>query len=164
MAEIRNRKSSPSVDDYVAITADGKIKKKIIREGWGKAPQLQQYVRVHYTGMLTDTTIFDSSKKRGIAFVFQLGAGEVIRGWDICVATMRVGEICVVEIDSEYGYREKRVGKIPPNSKLHFNIELLSSTTWNPVVIIGVALYSAIFIGIISLFVAYYYYYRKLQS
>ena len=85
-------------------------------------------VEVHYTGYLTDGTVFDSSVPRKRPFTFELGAGRVIQGWDEGVAGMMVGGKRKLVIPAKLGYGERRAGKIPPNSTLIFTIELLSFT------------------------------------
>jgi FKBP-type peptidyl-prolyl cis-trans isomerase len=85
-------------------------------------------VEVHYTGYLTDNSVFDTSLKRARPFTFELGAGRVIKGWDEGVAGMKVGGKRKLVIPAKMGYGERRAGKIPPNSTLVFAIELLSFT------------------------------------
>lgn len=85
-------------------------------------------VEVHYTGYLTDGTVFDSSVPRKRPFTFELGAGRVIQGWDEGVAGMKVGGKRKLVIPAKLGYGERRAGKIPPNSTLIFTIELLGFT------------------------------------
>jgi FKBP-type peptidyl-prolyl cis-trans isomerase FkpA len=91
-------------------------------------------VRVHYTGWLYDPTAgnqrgrkFDSSKDRGQPFHFNLGGGEVIRGWDEGVQGMKVGGTRVLTIPPELGYGARGAGGvIPPNATLVFEVELLA--------------------------------------
>lgn len=83
---------------------------------------------MHYTGTLdSDGTQFDSSRDRGDPFTFTLGQGQVIKGWDASVATMKKGERSTVIIRGDYGYGETgSPPKIPANATLRFDIELLS--------------------------------------
>ncbi len=83
-------------------------------------------VTVHYIGLLSDGTKFDSSVDRGQPFVFMLGAGEVIKGWDEGVVGMKVGGTRVLGIPAELAYGDRQVGPIPPNSPLFFQVQLLS--------------------------------------
>lgn len=82
-------------------------------------------VKVHYVGTLPDGTEFDSSRKRGEPFEFTLGGGQVIKGWDKGIAGMKVGEKKKLVIPPEDGYGSRPMGKIPPNSTLHFDVELM---------------------------------------
>ena len=97
-----------------------------IQVGDGDIAAVGQQVRVHYTGWLTNGTKFDSSVDRGQPFVFPLGAGRVIRGWDQGVAGMAVGGKRKLTIPPELGYGARGAGGvIPPNATLVFEVELL---------------------------------------
>jgi FKBP-type peptidyl-prolyl cis-trans isomerase FkpA len=107
------------------MTASG-LQIEKITEGGGQAPKAGDTVRVHYTGWLTDGTKFDSSVDRGRPFEFTLGRGQVIRGWDEGVATMKVGDKVRLTIPPEMGYGARgAAGAIPPNATLVFEVELL---------------------------------------
>lgn len=94
--------------------------------GTGPYPQARQTVVVHYTGHLEDGTKFDSSLDRGQPFVFQVGVGKVIKGWDEGLLTMRVGGKRTLTIPPHLGYGQRGAGNvIPPNATLIFDIELL---------------------------------------
>ena len=84
-------------------------------------------VTVHYTGWLIDGTKFDSSIDRGQPFVFSLGAGQVIQGWDRGVRGMQVGGVRKLTIPPELAYGDRPVGGglIPANSTLVFEVQLL---------------------------------------
>ena len=86
-------------------------------------------VSVHYEGWLPNGTKFDSSRDRDDPFVFRLGAGLVIGGWDEGVAGMRVGGIRKLVIPPDLAYGAAGAGSsIPANATLVFDIELLSVT------------------------------------
>jgi len=115
------------MSDQINVTPDGKVKKVILREGTGDFPKDGQVVEVHYTGTLTDGSKFDSSRDRNEPFTFTLGKSEVIKGWDVGVASMKQGELSKFTIDSEYGYGPEGSDPIPPNATLIFEIEFLSA-------------------------------------
>ena len=94
--------------------------------GDGAAAASGQQVTVHYTGWLTNGTKFDSSKDRNDPFVFPLGAGRVIKGWDEGVQGMKVGGKRKLTIPPALGYGARGAGGvIPPNATLVFEVELL---------------------------------------
>lgn len=110
---------------------DQGLKKKLIKEGQGwETPENGDEVEVHYTGTLLDGTQFDSSRDRGTPFKFTLGQGQVIKGWDQGIKTMKKGENSLFTIPSELAYGESgSPPTIPPNATLQFDVELLSWTS-----------------------------------
>ena len=104
-----------------------------LRTGTGAEAQSGSVVTVHYTGWLYDARAsetkgakFDSSRDSGRPFQFQLGAGQVIKGWDQGVAGMKVGGQRRLIIPSSLGYGERGAGGvIPPGAALVFDVELL---------------------------------------
>lgn len=107
------------------------LKKKLVKEGEGwDTPSAGDEVEVHYTGTLVDGTQFDSSRERGTPFKFKLGQGQVIKGWDEGIKTMKKGENAVFTIPPELAYGESgSPPTIPPNATLQFDVELLSWTS-----------------------------------
>lgn len=106
----------------------GKLGIKDLVVGKGPMPKAGQTVEVQYTGRLTDGTKFDSSYDSGRPYSFVLGEGNVIEGWDEGLKTMRVGGKRQLTVPPSLGYGPAGTpdGKIPPNSTLIFDIELLS--------------------------------------
>ena len=103
------------------------VKVEIFQEGEGDEAVAGKTVVVHYAGILTDGTLFDTSLERD-PFAFVLGSGQVIPGWDIGVAGMKIGEIRRLTIPSELGYGARGAGgAIPPNADLIFDVELLAT-------------------------------------
>lgn len=103
---------------------------EITKTGSGKVAETGKRVQVHYTGWLNEGgkkgRKFDSSLDRGKPFVFPLGQGMVIRGWDEGVQGMKVGEKRTLYIPSALGYGARGAGAvIPPNADLIFDVELL---------------------------------------
>ena len=102
------------------------VKIEILRAGTGAEATDGREVSVHYTGTLEDGTKFDSSVDRNMPFNFILGAGMVIKGWDIGVKGMKVGEKRNLTIPPELAYGDRAIGNvIPANSTLFFEVELL---------------------------------------
>jgi FK506-binding protein 4/5 len=127
----------PDVDSPVLKVGEVKeigkqgLKKKLIKEGqaW-VTPEPGDEVEVHYTGTLLDGTKFDSSRDSGAPFKFTLGQGQVIKGWDQGIKTMKKGENAIFTIPPDLAYGPSgSPPTIPPNATLQFDVELLSWTS-----------------------------------
>lgn len=102
------------------------LKIEDIKVGTGAEAVSGKKITVNYSGTLTDGTKFDSSYDRGEPFSFNLGAGEVIQGWDKGFTGMKIGGKRKLTIPSELGYGANGAGGvIPPNATLIFEVELL---------------------------------------
>lgn len=102
------------------------LKIEILKEGQGGEVKKGDMINVHYTGMLLDGTIFDSSIPREETFEFVVGSNTVIQGWELGVLGMKVGELRRLTIPSDMAYGDRAVSVIPANSTLVFDIELVS--------------------------------------
>jgi peptidylprolyl isomerase len=112
--------------DYIDISGDGGLLKKITEEGTGEVcPSTGYEVVAHYTGTLDDGGVFDSSRSRGQTFKFGIGKGQVIKGWDQGFASMKKGEKAILRCREDYAYGKSGSGKIPPNATLNFDVELI---------------------------------------
>lgn len=99
----------------------------VLKEGGGAGAKEGDQLTLHYQGFLADGTKFDSSLDRGQPFVFKLGEGQVIAGWDQGLLGMKVGEVRRLFIPSALAYGEPGTpgGPIPPNANLVFEAQLL---------------------------------------
>jgi peptidylprolyl isomerase len=117
--------ASNTMSDNVVTTPSG-LKYIELEEGTGATPERGQTVVVHYTGTLENGTKFDSSRDRNSPFEFKIGTGQVIKGWDEGLSTMKIGGRRQLIIPSELGYGSRGAGGvIPPNATLLFDVELL---------------------------------------
>lgn len=114
------------VEEQPDFVVGDELRAEILKEGTGAEAKSGDRVSVHYVGVLEDRTKFDSSLDKGQPLSFNLGARQVIQGWDLGVVGMKVGEIRRLYIPSEFGYGEQGAGNlIPANANLVFDVELL---------------------------------------
>jgi FKBP-type peptidyl-prolyl cis-trans isomerase len=123
-AQEKDKKEDPSKAPKEVTTKSG-LKYIDLKAGDGDQAKVGNKVTVHYTGWLKNGKKFDSSLDRGEPFAFELGAGEVIKGWDEGVAGMKVGGKRKLIIPYELAYGEKGQGSIPPKAELTFEVLLL---------------------------------------
>ncbi len=125
MAQTTTDKKEDSDEKKATVTKSG-LKYFDVKVGDGKEATAGTKVEVHYVGTLRNGTKFDSSKDRNETFSFNLGKGDVIKGWDEGVAGMKEGGKRKLYIPSELGYGKAGAGRvIPPNSELLFEVELI---------------------------------------
>lgn len=126
-----NKDKSPKIITQDTIVTASGLRYIITEKGNGIKPEEGAKVDVHYTGSLTNDTVFDSSYKRNQPFSFTLGQGRVIKGWDEGVALLNEGDKATFIIPADLAYGSRATGNIPANSTLIFQIELLKVT--NPI-------------------------------
>jgi FKBP-type peptidyl-prolyl cis-trans isomerase len=114
------------MDEFTELPgSNGNVLKKVTRNGEGGNPTSGRKVTVEYKGYFKDGKVFDQSYGRK-PFNFQVGVGQVIKGWDLGVLSMRQGEKATFYIKSDYAYGKRGAGGIiPPNTDLLFDVELL---------------------------------------
>ncbi len=103
------------------------VKAEVISEGQGETTKAGDKITVNYTGMLQDGTVFDSSVGKA-PFDFTLGGGRVIKGWDYGLEGYKVGSKVKLTLPPEIAYGSASNGKIPANSTLVFDVEILGIT------------------------------------
>lgn len=134
---LSNNKNKTSMDSsnqqqqvFDNILADGKLKVTTTQEGTGEASKVGDKVTMNYTGKLENGTKFDSNVDPAFGhvepFVFTLGEGRVIQGWELGVLGMKKGEKRTLAIAPELGYGSADLGTIPSNSTLIFDVELVA--------------------------------------
>ncbi len=120
-----NNNNKEMTQEVNQATTSPQVDQKDLVVGTGDVAVAGKTVKVHYTGVFADGKKFDSSRDRGVPFEFKLGAGMVIKGWDIGVEGMKVGGKRLLVIPPEFGYGPNDYGPIPGNSTLVFEVELL---------------------------------------
>jgi peptidylprolyl isomerase len=119
-------KPTPADGNKKVVTTASGLKYTDVKVGTGATPKTGQTVIVHYVGTLENGTKFDSSRDRSQPFDFIIGTGQVIKGWDEGLSTMKVGGRRNLIIPAKLGYGERGAGgAIPPNATLLFDVELL---------------------------------------
>lgn len=114
------------MEEYIDLSGDGGVQKRILQEGTGdEKPSKGCSVSLHYTGTLdADGKKFDSSRDRNEPFQFTLGQGSVIKAFDMGVASMKLGEKCILKCAPQYAYGSSgSPPNIPPNATLNFELE-----------------------------------------
>ena len=102
------------------------LKIEDLKIGEGKEIKKGALVLAHYEGKLDSGSVFDSSYEKGRPFSFVFGTGRVIKGWDLGLVGIREGGRRKLFVPSQLAYGERKIGEmIPPNSNLHFEIEIL---------------------------------------
>ena len=113
--------------DEIHLTKDGGVIKRILRQGEDETKPTQgQEVTVNYEGRLEDGSVFDRSSDRGEPLKFYIGTGQVIKGWDIGIMSMKLGEKADIIIKPQYAYG--KIGappKIPGDATLVFTVEVI---------------------------------------
>ena len=120
------KKMSSNEAAGLVVTTESGLQYLDLVVGTGRQAELGDTATVHYTGWLADGRKFDSSVDRKEPFSFRVGAGQVIKGWDEGVGTMKVGGKRKLTIPPQLGYGARGAGNvIPPNATLTFDVELL---------------------------------------
>jgi FKBP-type peptidyl-prolyl cis-trans isomerase len=125
---------TPLVSVTPASTTPPGLQIEDIKVGTGMVVASGDRAKLHYTGTLENGTVFDTSLKAGREpFVFRVGKGQVIKGWDEGIVGMRIGGKRKLKIAPELGYGAKGAGPtIPPNATLFFEVELLDVVKFGP--------------------------------
>ena len=118
---------APAGDGKVVVLPSG-LRYVDLRVGSGAEVGKKANITVHHVGRLLDGTEFDSSRTRNVPGTFQIGAGQLIKGWEEGVPGMRVGGIRRLIIPPSLGYGNGRAGVIPPDAVLVFEVEMLATS------------------------------------
>ena len=112
------------------VLQEGKFVVESLSPGDGEKVPKGSKVKVHYTGKLENGTVFDSSVTRGQPIEFTVGAGQVLKGWDIGICQLSKGQKAMITCPPDYAYGQREIGggKIPANSTLTFEVEVVDFT------------------------------------
>lgn len=122
---VKDQNGNP-IPEGKLITTESGLKYIITQQGQGEKAKVGDKVVVHYNGRLLNDTVFDSSVKRGQPFTFALGQGQVIKGWDEAFQILGKGDKAVIILPPHIAYGAQSTGKIPANSTLIFDVELIN--------------------------------------
>ena len=121
--------ATPSSSNAQTSGASMTLRTEDSKVGTGASPKTGQICVMHYTGWLYENGVrgkkFDSSVDRGQPFEFIIGRGQVIKGWDVGVAGMKIGGKRKLTIPPDMGYGARGIGSIPANSVLVFEVDLI---------------------------------------
>ena len=113
------------VDSTLFKTTASGVKYAIVSQGEGPAVEAGKVVTVHYSGYLQNGTMFDSSVERDEPIMFIVGQGQVVPGWDEGLQLLKKGDKARIIVPSQLGYGEMVLEKIPVNSTLIFDTEVI---------------------------------------
>lgn len=120
-----SKKAQAPLNPQPPVRLPGGVVVQTLRPTDGKAAKKGDKITVHFVGTLLDGGVFDSSRERGREFAFWVGEGQVVEGLDQGLLGMHEGETRVVTVPAALGYGMEAKPKIPPNSTLVFEVELL---------------------------------------
>ena len=123
--ETNDTKTMKSDSAVTVITTKSGLQYIETKIGDGASPKIGQTCRVHYHGTFENGKVFDSSVERNKPFEFRVGVGQVIKGWDEGILSMKVGGKRKLIVPPHLGYGSRARGPIPANSTLIFEVELL---------------------------------------
>jgi len=137
LEEDKNLETFKIPDDdkrWELLDPSGGLKKLVLREGDSDSPGEGEKVSCHYSGFLrSNGDMFDSSRERDDLFKFEIGKGSVIKGWDVGIATMQVGERAILRCRADFAYGEKgSPPKIPADATLDFVVQLKEIQQYEP--------------------------------
>jgi FKBP-type peptidyl-prolyl cis-trans isomerase len=121
----RYTSASATAKGEIKTTKNG-VKYETLKPGTGEELKSGRVAVFHYVGTLENGTVFDSSRDSGSAFKATIGTGQLIRGWEEGLPGMKVGEMRKLWVPAEMAYGDQEKTKIPPNSNLIFEVELLN--------------------------------------